>query len=397
MNERPSTQPILFFSTVVHYGGSNQVTVALARRMQRQRPVLVVDAYGNCREYMAALAASQIDTRVVSPHSKRGVIGGVGLVSRYLRFAWALPEMRLLVRRLRRLLREVRPAVVAVAGEKALYAVERAAPESLPIVYYLMGNLGRRPWYIRRLFPRIDLLVAISQETLHPAVDYGPRQTAVVYNGLDVEDVERLARAPAPPLPRADRTLRLLFPATLLATKGQDVALKAVARARAAGQAVQLWLSSEKPRGSDAGFPARLAELIVQLGLEDCVSFIGWQDNICSVMATSDAVILTSRSEGMPCALMQAMALQKPVLATRVGGIPELVRDGTDGLLVDVGDVAATSAAIARLADPELRARLGAAGKARVGQEFSLKRQANALLTLLDATAAGHGNCRDGI
>jgi glycosyltransferase involved in cell wall biosynthesis len=70
-----------------------------------------------------------------------------------------------------------------------------------------------------------------------------------------------------------------------------------------------------------------------------------------------------------------------------VGGIPELVRDGVDGLLVDVDDVAGTSAAIARLADPQLRARLGAAGRARIAEDFSLARQAETLLTLLDSAA----------
>ncbi len=388
MNQRPPARPILFFGTVVHYGGSNQVTVNVARRVRAKRPVLVVDAYGNCREYLAALAAAGIETRVLNPHPSRGVIGGAGLVARYLRLARALPEMLLLIRRLRRLLREIRPAVAVVSGDKALYALRRAAPPELPIVYYLMANPGRRPWYIRRLYPRIDLLVGISQETLQWAAHYGPRRTAVVYNGLDVEEVAELARAPVPPLPGADKPLRLLFPASLLPTKGQDVAVQAVARARSAGQAVQLWLSGDKPRGSGAGFPAHLVALIAQLGLDDCVSFIGWQDNICSVMAASDAVILTSRSEGMPCALLQAMALQKPVLATRVGGIPEFVRDGVDGLLVEVDDVAGTSAALLRLADPDLRARLGAAGKARVLQEFSLTRQAESLLALLDGAAA---------
>jgi hypothetical protein len=169
---------------------------------------------------------------VLNPHPSQGVIGGVGMVSRYLRFAWALPEMRLLIRRLRRVVDEVQPAVAVVAGEKALYAMERAATASLPIVYYLMANLGRRPWYVRRLFPRVDLLVGIAKETLHPATDYGPRRTEIVCNGLDVEEVAALARAPAPPLPGVDKPLRLLFPASLLATKGQGARAVLQPRAR---------------------------------------------------------------------------------------------------------------------------------------------------------------------
>jgi glycosyltransferase involved in cell wall biosynthesis len=388
MNQAQPARPILFFSTVVHYGGSNQVTVSLARRLQTKRPVLVVDAYGNCREYLAALAAAGIETRVLSPHPSRGVIGGTGFMARYLRLARALPDMWLLIARLRRLLAEVRPAVVVVSGDKPLYALRWAAPAELPIVYYLMARPEGRAWYARRPYRRIDLLVGITQDTLQPALAFGPRRTAVVYNGLDVAEVEELARAPTPPLPGAGNALRLLFPASLIATKGQDIAIEALARARRSGQAVELWLSGNKPRGSGSGFPARLVERIAQLGLDDYVSFIGWQDNICAVMAAADAVILTSRSEGMPCALMQGMALQKPVLATRVGGIPELVRDGVDGLLVEVDDVTDTAAAIVKLADPDLRARMGTAGRARVAEEFSLTRQAENLLALLDGAAA---------
>jgi len=388
MNEQHGSRPIVFLSTVVHFGGSNHVTVNLAKRLRQRRPVLAVDAYGNCREYLAALATANVDTHVLSPHPDRGVIGGVGVIKRTLRLAAALPETLILVRKLRRLVRQVRPGIIVVNGEKALFLARYAAPASTPIVYYLMARLGQRTWYTRHLFSRIDLLLGISQDSLRSVADYRPRRTVVLYNGVDVEEAGQLARAPAPPLPGADQPLRLLFPASLIAPKGQDIAIRAVAQARTAGQAVQLWLSGDKPRGADEGFPSRLAELIARLGLEDCVSFIGWQDNICSVMAASDAVILTSRTEGMPCALMQAMALRKPVIATRVGGIPEFVRDGVDGWLVDVDDVAGTAAAIAQLADAALRTRMGAAGCARIAEDFSLQRQAETLLTLLDSAAA---------
>jgi glycosyltransferase involved in cell wall biosynthesis len=390
MNRPHDPGPILFLSTVVHYGGSNQVTVSLAKRLREQRPVLVVDAYGNCREYLAALAAARVDTHVLRPHPGRGVIGGAGVVERALRLAAALPEMLLLVRALRRLLQQVRPWVIVVSGEKALFIARYAAPVSIPIAYYLMGNLGRRTWYTRRLFPHVDLLAGISQSALQSVAHYSPRRTAVVYNGLDVDETGRLARLPAPPLPGADQPLRLLFPASLIAPKGQDIAIQALARVRRSGQAVHLWLSGDKPRGADEGFPTQLVALVEQLQLEDCVSFIGWQNNICSVMAACDVAILTSRTEGMPCALMQAMALRKPVIATRVGGIPEFVRDGVDGWLVDVDDVEGTGAAIARLANADLRARMGAAGQAQITSRFSLEQQVESLLQQLDGAVERH-------
>jgi glycosyltransferase involved in cell wall biosynthesis len=386
MNQPPPVRPILFFGTVAHFGGSNQVTVNLAKQLRTRRPVVVVDTYGNCKEYLAALTAARLDTRVLKPHPSRGIIGGVRLVERTLKLAASLPEMLTLVHRLRRLIRRIRPWVLVVSDFVALFVARYAIPASIPIVYYLMGDLHTRAWYVRCLFPRLDLLLGISQSVLRSVAGMRLRRTAVVYNGIDVAEIARLARAPVPPLPGCNQSLRLLLPASLIPTKGQDIAILAVARARQLGQAVHLWLSGSRPRGTDEGFPARLVELVARWRLEDCVTFVGWQSDICPVIAACDVVVLTSRTEGMPCALMQAMALQKPVIATRVGGIPELVRDGVDGVLVDVDDIEGTTAAIARLAEPQLRARMGAAGQARIAKDFSLARQAEALLEQLDLT-----------
>jgi len=98
--------------------------------------------------------------------------------------------------------------------------------------------------------------------------------------------------------------------------------------------------------------------------------------------ADCDLVVLPSRNEGWGLSLMEAMACAKPVVATKVGGIPELVRDGVEGVLVESGDVKGLSDAIVRLLrDPGERARMGAAGQQRVAQ-FSWDRTA---LTVLDA------------
>ncbi|HIH00720.1 TPA: glycosyltransferase family 4 protein, partial [Thermoplasmata archaeon] len=94
----------------------------------------------------------------------------------------------------------------------------------------------------------------------------------------------------------------------------------------------------------------------------------------------SDLVVLPSRNEGWGLSLMEAMACRKPVVATRVGGIPELVRDGVDGLLVEPGDVAGLAEAIVRLlADERLRSTMGASGRERVS-EFSWAESARTTL-----------------
>jgi glycosyltransferase involved in cell wall biosynthesis len=127
--------------------------------------------------------------------------------------------------------------------------------------------------------------------------------------------------------------------------------------------------------------------LAVELHVQRHVHFVGYREDIESVMARSDVVLLPSHTEGLPRSLMEAMALAKPVVATKVGGIPELVRNGIDGLLVDPGDVDALACALQPLRDPLLRRQMGWTGQRRVLDRFSLRRQAHEFSDIMDAMA----------
>jgi glycosyltransferase involved in cell wall biosynthesis len=105
------------------------------------------------------------------------------------------------------------------------------------------------------------------------------------------------------------------------------------------------------------------------------VRFLGRRDDVADLLAACDVFVLPSRREGLGVAALEAMALARPVVASRVGGLAEAVEDGRTGLLVGPGDTAALAAALARLLrEPELRARLGAAGPARVAEDHSVSR-----------------------
>lgn len=111
------------------------------------------------------------------------------------------------------------------------------------------------------------------------------------------------------------------------------------------------------------------------LGVAESVHFLGSTTEIESLLDASDVVVHASSQEGFPNATLQAMAMGRPVIATRVGGIPEQVVDGTTGLLVDPGHTAGIVSALQRLAEDEtLRLSLGAAGRARARDVFSWER-----------------------
>ena len=125
-----------------------------------------------------------------------------------------------------------------------------------------------------------------------------------------------------------------------------------------------------------------LTALVGQLALEEVVIFTGHRSDVGDVLAASDVAASSSAVEGSPLALMEAMGAGKPVVATRVGGVPDIVRDGVEGLLVQSRDPEALAGAIVTLLrDPRLRERMSAAGRERQRTEFDI----HVMVTRLEA------------
>ena len=120
------------------------------------------------------------------------------------------------------------------------------------------------------------------------------------------------------------------------------------------------------------------------------VELAGWVDEPAALLATADLYVLTSDAENCPLSLLEAMAAGLPVAATAVGGVPEVVRDGVDGLLCPAGDVAAMTGALARLAaDPYLRKTCGGAARARILDGYTLDHCLDGLLASYAASRGG--------
>jgi glycosyltransferase involved in cell wall biosynthesis len=118
-----------------------------------------------------------------------------------------------------------------------------------------------------------------------------------------------------------------------------------------------------------------LEQLAAELGLADRVRFAGWQRDMAPVYRAIDVGVLASLNEGTPVALIEAMAAGKPVIATAVGGVPDVVAHGRSGLVVPAGDERGLAAAMRRLArEAETRAAFGAAARKDVGARFSRER-----------------------
>lgn len=115
-----------------------------------------------------------------------------------------------------------------------------------------------------------------------------------------------------------------------------------------------------------------LEERAQRLGISERVVFTGHRRDVPAVLETIDVFVCPSIQEGFPFSVLEAMRAGKPVVASRTGGVPELLRHGVDGLLVNVGDIPGLAAAISQLLqDRELRSRLGETGRTRVVRKFT--------------------------
>ncbi|MBU1675223.1 glycosyltransferase, partial [bacterium] len=243
-------------------------------------------------------------------------------------------------------------------------------------------------WHFRLVYTHlVDRLIvnclALVEKVCAGAPWFDRGKVSVIPNGVDPAALRRTADPEGARaglgLPAGARVVSMV--GEVGPRKDQETFLRAIALRRRGG-AVFLIAGTGPPAEE-----ARLRALTAALGLDDgTVRWLGFRDDVPSLLAVSDVVVLPSREEGFPNALLEAMALGVPAIGTPVDGIPELIADGVNGLLVPVGDPAALAGAMARLLDDEdLRRGLGAAAAESIRAEFDL----TAMMDRVESALAG--------
>ncbi|HZK80696.1 MAG TPA: glycosyltransferase [Humisphaera sp.] len=196
-----------------------------------------------------------------------------------------------------------------------------------------------------------------------------PSKIAVVRNGIDTrrfidstagDDVRNTYRIPldAPVIGTVGR---------LAEVKRQDVLIRGFARIRRSEPRAHLLLVGDGPLRGE------LETLARSLGLADCVHFAGYQPDPARFLHAMNAFALTSRSEGMPLCVLEAWAAGVPVVASRVGGVPELIRHGSTGLMFESGNEQELAATVLHLLrDTDLRSKIRDAARMQVQSEFDV-------------------------
>ncbi len=350
------------------------------------------DVAGNfVRDAVERLRAAGVEVEVVSPASfpHFGLAYGAGIVGNLKARPWKL------------LLVPVFLAAFAVAARRASRGADvvhahwliSALPALVcgkPLVLQLWGTdveLARKaPWLARPLVRRARIVVCASQALAEAARALGAREVRVIPSGIDLpaEGAPASAAAVGSPASAAApaEPPHVLFVGRLSPEKGIRELLVAVA--------------GGPPAPHGASSRRELPLVVVGDGplRPEVPAALGFIPNaeLGPYYAAAAVVCCPSLREGFGVACLEAMAHGRPVVASATGGLLDLVEDGVTGLLVAPGDVAALRAALERLlADPELRARMGAAGRARARERFSWEAVTRATLAAYDATRDSGG------
>lgn len=308
------------------------------------------------------------------------IVGGLGRELKPLRDL-------ALVWRLYRVFVSERPMIVHTHTAKA-GAVGRLAAwlAGVPVIVHtfhghvLRGYFG--PWKtavfgaIERTLARItDCVITLGENQRTEILSLGigtPEHSSAIPLGLDLDGLFKLPRHTG----TLQRALKLPPETPLAGIIARLVPIKGhqdfVAAAAVAAQ------QSPNLHFAIVGDGERRQELEAQvraLDLQDRVHFLGWRRDLDPVYADLDAVVLCSRNEGLPTALIEAQAAGIPVISTPVGSVAEILEDGVTGHLVPLGDTQALGARMAELANDPARARaMGARGQARMRERFGVER-----------------------
>ena len=360
-------QTILFLSTSSGPGGAERVISNLAASLDpaRYRAVLCLFRQGWIRE--------RSESRGVRTH----IIPTCGMTD----WRWAL--------RFRRLLDEEHVDLIhAHEFDANVQGTFVAAISGIPLVatvhgkHYFWEKWRRCLAY--RWVSRQATMVAVSEDLkqfIVEKVGACPERITVLYNGVDVpmppKQVEVDACRKELRLPQGDQIVGVV--GNLYPVKGHQYLIEGIPAVLKKCPNTSFVFAG---RGQ---LEKELKDQVHRLGLDERVHFLGLRQDISTILALLDVFVLPSLSEGLSMAILEAMMAGKPVIATRVGGNPEIVLDGETGFLVPPRDSQTLAdQLVTLLTDKEQAAQFAARGKRRAEEQFSLKTMVHAYQSLYD-------------
>jgi glycosyltransferase involved in cell wall biosynthesis len=292
---------------------------------------------------------------------------------------WSFPRRKPAVRMLRNLIDGLTPALIHVNDlwwvPQTLRAVRDAAFSDVPVVAHLRQDLDVSKVAQYEL-AQLDCVLAVSKQVAATLEAGGvqPGRLRVLYSGLDSHWIFRNEEAARSDFRQrlgiADHVGVIGTVGNLFPRKGYDIMLRALPGVLTATPDVHYLVIGQ----GDEEYEKSLRALCGTLGLASRVHFIGFEPQVRAFLDSMDVYVQPSLMEGFGIAVLEAMAREKPVVASRTGGLPDIVVDGETGLLVPPGHIDELAMAVTSLLiDPARREAMGRKGRQRVMQRFTVE------------------------
>jgi glycosyltransferase involved in cell wall biosynthesis len=254
-------------------------------------------------------------------------------------------------------------------------------------------HTSRTPLYYRVdrfCLPRYERVVSVSPDLYEASRTAGvPEERCVlIENGIDTDEYRRRMSAAAAKARQGVPAGRLVVGAVgrLSEEKGFDLLIRSASQLVREGLDFELWIVGTGDRRT------ALEKLIGELNLGDRVRLLGYRADTIDLYHAMDVFVLSSLREGLPNVVLEAMALEVPVLVTRIAGVPRLVREGVEGLLIEPGSEAELTDGLRRmLTDADLRARLAAAGRRTIEERYSFRVRMEKMRAVYDEVLGRRG------
>ncbi len=346
---------LLYVITSTGTGGAEKALCELVRRIDRNRYRVVICSLKQPGAYSARLAASADEFCHLGLSEAAGLRAVVNFIPALLRLAAVM--------------RRVRPDIVHCFLFRASMLGRLAAclcPGSVIIAAVRVNEQSWMKYTLERLTRSlVSCYTAVSEEVRRNMIAraHVPPDTIItIYNGI-----ECAALNVSSPCSSVRNETRLALIGRLHRQKGHSVLLKALAIIINSGRRAHLYLAGDGPDED------LLRQQASTLGIAGSVTFSGVVDDVVAFMADIDIVVLPSLWEGMPNVLLEAMAAGRPIVATNLPGIEEMVQDGTSAVLCEPGREQPLSDAIMRLMDdPGLARSLARAAQLDVRRRFDI-------------------------
>jgi glycosyltransferase involved in cell wall biosynthesis len=372
---------VVFVAQAPFVGGAERTLLGLAASLDRARyrPLVLVGHHGATLQALRADGIAALHVPLPPPSR-----------SRPAPFLLSVARLALHLRRHRAALVHVNDAP---AHQAASLAARLLRVPRLCHLHFTYPAAGLR-WWLRWGFEQALFASQFAKRDAQaqcPDLFPEPR-CAVSANGF---------AAPPPPTAEALRELRadcrladadaiVGFVGRLIERKGVEEFLHMAAALHAQRPRCRFLIVGEDRRGQPS-YRAAMQALAVRLGVADACRFLGFRDDVWPLLHLCDVVVMPSRAEPFGNVAVETAAAGRALVATRVGGIPEIVRDGETGQLVEPGDVPAMTTAVASLlGDPQRRADLGNRARADAQLRFGLSLQAGAVMDLYDTIVRRH-------